>query len=128
MEIPYELKHLRYQLSIGYLGQNYYIKLEPKLLFYYLREFQMYILAEIIDNLGKLSNEERQLLIPETNYFSFICSYNKKIILKCMGDMIIGFIYFKEDPLFLPRNYFDFGFFNKNMIKILDFFIQIIEK
>ena len=107
MEIPYELKHLRYQQNRYILDQNYYIILEPLSLFYY----PTYI--KIINYLGELSKEERQLLIPETDYFSFIYSYNKKIILKCIGDMIIGFIYFKENPLFLQRNYYNFNFLTR---------------
>ena len=123
MEIPYELKPLRYYQATDFVDQNYYIILNPKSLFYCITKRQMYILKEIINDLGKLSNEERQLFIPKTDFFEFIFSDYKKIILKCREDIIIGYIYFKENPLFLFRNFYNLNFLRENFIKILDFYI-----
>ena len=100
MEIPYELKHLRYQLNKDFLSANYFILFESSSLCY-LTIRQKFILAEIINQLGQFSNQERQLFFPVTAFHSFISSKGKKILLlKCIGDIIIGFIYFKENFFF----------------------------
>ena len=120
MEIPYEIKLI---LDSDYLNENDFIILEPSL-FNYFTENEKYVLNKLINELGELSNKERHLSIPILSFDSFINSNSnkKKLILKCVNDLIIGFIYFEEKPILL-RNDFNLNYFSRNLITISDFYI-----
>ena len=76
---------------------------------YYTRD-QIFPLNKLIDELGELSNKEIQLFIPLTSFPSFFHSNNAIIILTCMDDIIIGFIYFNENPKLLGNHYYLYYF------------------
>ena len=121
MEIPYEIKSI---LDSDNEINNDYIILEPSL-FKYFTEEEKYALCNLINELGILSNNDRHLSFPITSFVSFINSNssNKKLILKCINNLIIGFIYFEEKPILL-RNDYNLNYFSKNLITISDFFIM----
>ena len=120
MEIPYEIK----SILDSDLNFNDYIILEPSL-FKYFNEEEKYALRTLINELGILSNNDRHLSYPITSFVSFINSFSnkKKIILKCINGLIIGFIYFEEKPILL-RNDYNLNYFSKNLITISDFYIM----
>lgn len=120
MEIPYEIKSI---LDSDNEINNDYIILEPSL-FKYFTEEEKYALCNLINELGILSNSDRHLSFPITSFASFINSNSskKKLILKCINNLIIGFIYFEEKPVLL-RNDYNLNYFSRNLITISDFFI-----
>ena len=120
MEIPYEIKSI---LDPDNEINNDYIILEPSL-FKYFNEEEKYALCNLINELGILSNNDRHLSFPITSFASFINlnSSKKKLILKCINNLIIGFIYFEEKPVLL-RNDYNLNYFSRNLITISDFFI-----
>ena len=120
MEIPIELKCLRNMQNSDFSNKNNYIILQTSLFNYYTRD-QIFAIHILIDKLGELSNIERKLFLPSTSFYEFFFHYNSIIILKCINDIIIGFIYFKEEPYF--GSIFGFHFFGQKLIKILDFYI-----
>ena len=121
MEIPYEIRSI---LGSNSLSNNDYIILEPSL-FKYFNEEEKFIICSLINDLGELSNNDRHLSFPITSFASFINDNSniKKIILKCINELIIGFIYFEEKPILL-RNDYNLNYFYKNLILISDFFIM----
>ena len=121
MEIPYEIKLI---LDSDFLNENDYIILDPSI-FNYFTENEKYVLNKLINELGELSNKDRHLSIPITSFDSFINpnSNKKKLIFKCVNDIIIGFIYFEEKPILL-RNDYNLNYFSKNLVTISDFYIM----
>ena len=121
MEIPYEIKLI---LDSDFLNENDYIILDPSI-FNYFTENEKYVLNKLINELGELSNKDRHLSVPITSFDSFINpnSNKKKLILKCVNDIIIGFIYFEEKPILL-RNDYNLNYFSKNLVTISDFYIM----
>ena len=121
MEIPYEIRSI---LGSNSLSNNDYIILEPSL-FKYFNEEEKFIICSLINDLGELSNNDRHLSFPITSFASFINDNSniKKIILKCINELIIGFIYLEEKPILL-RNDYNLNYFYKNLILISDFFIM----
>ena len=132
MEIPYEIKNILLNSDTDNIiinKNNYveYIILEPSLYQYFTQE-EKFVIMRLINELGNLSNLDRHIptLNPMTSFSSFINSdnnYHKKIILKCINDLIIGFIYVKQGPV-LIRNDYNLNYFYKNLITISDFYIM----
>ena len=130
MEIPYEIKKIllnTYTDNIIPSKNNYseYIILEPSL-YQYFTQNEKFVIMRLINELGHLSNLDRHISTPLTSFSSFINynnNFNKKIILKCINDLIIGFIYLKQGPV-LIRNEYNLNYFYKNLIIISDFYIM----
>jgi hypothetical protein len=130
MEIPFEIKNILLNSGADNIitnKNNYveYIILEPSLYQYFTQE-EKFAIMRLINDLGNLSNLDRHISKPVTSFSSFINSDNnfqKQIILKCIKDLIIGFIYFKQGPV-LIRNDYNLNYFYKNLITISDFYIM----
>ena len=127
MEIPYEIKLILNNDESDNNISNDYITLDPSLIQYFTEEEKFSIMS-LIDELGQLSNKERHISYPITSFNSFINSNNvtktkNKIILKCINNLIIGFIHFKYGPILL-RNEFNLNYFYKNIITISDFYVM----
>ena len=130
MEIPYEIKNIllnTYTDNIIPSKKNYseYIILEPSL-YQYFTQNEKFVIMRLINELGHLSNLDRHISTPVTSFSSFINNNkncNNKIILKCINDLIIGFIYLKEGPVLL-RNEYNLNYFYKNLVIISDFYIM----
>ena len=106
MEIPYEIKNIllnTYTDNIITSKNNYseYIILEPSLYQYFTQD-EKFVIMNLINELGNLSNLDRHIPKPVTTFSSFINpsnNFHKKIILKCINNLIIGFIYLKRGPV-----------------------------
>ena len=130
MEIPYEIKNIllnTYTDNIITSKNNYseYIILEPSLYQYFTQD-EKFVIMNLINELGNLSNLDRHIPKPVTTFSSFINTSNnfhKKIILKCINNLIIGFIYLKRGPV-LIRNEYNLNYFYKNLITISDFYVM----
>ena len=130
MEIPYEIKNIllnTYTDNIITSKNNYseYIILEPSLYQYFTQE-EKFVIMRLINELGNLSNLDRHIPKPVTTFSSFINpsnNFHKKIILKCINNLIIGFIYLKRGPV-LIRNEYNLNYFYKNLITISDFYVM----
>ena len=127
MEIPYEIKLILNSDESDNNINNDYITLDPSL-FQYFTEEEKYSVMSLIDELGELSNKERHISFPLTSFNSFINNINNtktknKIILKCINNLIIGFIFIKNGPILL-RNEYNLNYFYKNLITISDFYIM----
>ena len=130
MEIPYEIKNIllnTYTDNIITSKNNYseYIILEPSLYQYFTQD-EKFVIMNLINELGNLSNLDRHIPKPVTTFSSFINpsnNFHKKIILKCINNLIIGFIYLKRGPV-LIRNEYNLNYFYKNLITISDFYIM----
>ena len=130
MEIPYEIKNIllnTYTDNIITSKNNYseYIILEPSLYQYFTQD-EKFVIMSLINELGNLSNLDRHIPKPVTTFSSFINpsnNFHKKIILKCINNLIIGFIYLKRGPV-LIRNEYNLNYFYKNLITISDFYIM----
>ena len=130
MEIPYEIKNIllnTYTDNIITLKNNYseYIILEPSLYQYFTQD-EKFVIMRLINELGNLSNMDRHIPTPVTTFSSFINpsnNFHKKIILKCINNLIIGFIYLKRGPV-LIRNEYNLNYFYKNLVTISDFYVM----
>ena len=130
MEIPYEIKNIllnTYTDNIITSKNNYseYIILEPSLYQYFTQD-EKFVIMSLINELGNLSNLDRHIPKPVTTFSSFINpsnNFHKKIILKCINNLIIGFIYLKRGPV-LIRNEYNLNYFYKNLITISDFYVM----
>ena len=125
MEIPFEIKSILDSDLNNNNSNNDYIILEPSI-FKYFTEEEKYSLCYLLNELGELSKNDRHLSSSITSFVSFISNTNstsKKLILKCINDLIIGFIYFEEKPILL-RNDFNLNYFYKNLLTISDFYIM----
>ena len=124
MEIPYEIKSILCPNNSNDALFNDFIILEPSI-FNYFTSSEKSSLISLINDLGELSNLDRHLSSPITSFVSFINSNNSnnKLILKCINDLIIGFIYFGFKPILL-RNEYNLNYFYKNLITISDFYIM----
>ena len=130
MEIPYEIKNIllnTYTDNIISSKNNYseYIILEPSLYQYFTQD-EKFVIMRLINELGNLSNMDRHIPTPVTTFSSFINpsnNFHKKIILKCINNLIIGFIYLKRGPV-LIRNEYNLNYFYKNLVTISDFYVM----
>ena len=132
MEIPYEIKKILLNTytnntipSTSKNNYSEYIILEPSLYQYFTQD-EKFVIMSLINELGHLSNLDRHISTPVTSFSSFINNnnnFNKKIVLKCINDLIIGFIYLKQGPI-LIRNEYNLNYFYKNLIIISDFYIM----
>ena len=130
MEIPYEIKNIllnTYTDNIITSKNNYseYIILEPSLYQYFTQD-EKFVIMRLINELGNLSNMDRHIPTPVTTFSSFINpsnNFHKKIILKCINNLIIGFIYLKRGPV-LIRNEYNLNYFYKNLVTISDFYVM----
>ena len=116
MEIPYEIQNL---INID----NYGIAIIESSIIKYINNSEEYFLSEIINSLGQSSNFERHLYKPVTTSETFFNSENfKKIILKIDKNIIIGFILFGYQAIFL-RNEYNLKYFSKILLTVNDFYV-----
>ena len=126
MEIPIEILYRFYSnprelQNQDFIKKNYYIIVRSSSLFteiFTSKEFAS--LKILINGLGELSNSERCLSEPLTDYYHFAISRKNQILFKCVGYIAIGFIHYKiRDNFYYPNPFFD-----EKPVNIIDFFIS----